>query len=143
MSRRRARAAFSSSSEFAGRAGLGAGGCASATEADSAPVSSDSTAQPGENVETAPVFDADYLSNPVPPYPPTAKRLKIQGEVIVRVLVNPDGKPESILLQKSSGATILDDAALSTVKRWSFVPARRGLKPISAWVDIPIRFRLN
>lgn len=91
----------------------------------------------------APIYDADYLSNPVPPYPPVAKRLKLQGTVIVRVLVNLEGKPESVHLQKSSGASILDDAAVDAVKHWSFVPARQGNMQISAWVDVPILFRLK
>jgi len=91
----------------------------------------------------APIYDADYLSNPVPPYPPAAKRLKLQGTVIVRVLVNPDGKPESANLQKSSGASMLDEAAMNAVKHWSFVPARQGDTPIPAWVDVPILFRLK
>jgi protein TonB len=91
----------------------------------------------------APIYDADYLSNPVPPYPPAAKRLKLQGTVIVRVFVTPSGKPETVNLQKSSGASILDDAAVDAVKHWLFVPARSGDKPISAWVDVPILFRLH
>ena|GEM_PF-219646 len=91
----------------------------------------------------SPAFDADYLSNPTPSYPPAARRLGIQGEVVIRVLVNPDGKPENLQLQKSSGSSLLDNAALSAVKHWSFVPARRGDKPVSAWVDVPIHFRLN
>jgi len=93
--------------------------------------------------ETPPSFDADYLKNPVPEYPFAARRLGLQGTVIVRVLVNPNGRAERVLLEKSSGAQILDDAALRAVERWLFVPARRGNQQISAWVDVPVRFRLN
>lgn len=92
---------------------------------------------------TGPIFDADYLKNPIPPYPSAARKLKLQGTVIVRVLVNSQGKPEIIQLAQSSGASVLDGAALKAVKDWSFVPAREGSKPVSAWVDVPIRFRLN
>jgi len=93
--------------------------------------------------ETHPAFDADYLKNPIPEYPPMALRLGLQGTVIVRVLVDPDGRPDRVLLEKSSGAQILDDAALRAVERWLFVPARRGDQSVPAWVDVPVRFRLN
>jgi len=120
---------------------------ASKTPAPTASVPHDSgslTNITGEGLAmTSPVYDAAYLSNPVPPYPPAAKRLKLQGTVIVRVLVNADGKPESVNLQKSSGASILDQAAINALKRWSFVPARCGDQAIAAWVDVPVRFHLN
>ncbi len=89
-----------------------------------------------------PVYDAEYLHNPKPQYPPAARRMKLEGTVIVRVLVSPAGKPEIVRLGKSSGAAVLDQAALNAVQNWSFIPARQGSKPVSAWVDIPIHFHL-
>jgi|SRR5579884_730000 len=100
-------------------------------------------AQGNGSQTVGPIFDADYLNNPIPPYPAAARKLKLQGTVIVRVLVNPQGKPEVVQLAKSSGASLLDGAALKAVKDWSFVPAREGGNAVSAWVDVPIRFRLN
>jgi protein TonB len=96
----------------------------------------------GEEI-VSPIFDAAYLSNPIPEYPSAARKLKLQGTVIVRVLVNIEGKPDIVQLEKSSGISSLDGSALSAVKKWSFVPARSGDKAVSAWVDVPIRFRLN
>ena len=90
-----------------------------------------------------PSYDAAYLSNPPPPYPAAARRLKLQGTVTVRVMVSPDGRPTSVTLEKGSGVRILDEAALEAVRHWSFVPARRGDKAIAALVDVPVRFRLN
>jgi protein TonB len=90
-----------------------------------------------------PSYAAAYLSNPVPQYPAAARRLKLQGTVTVRVLVSPEGRPKTVKLEKTSGARILDDAALDAVQHWLFVPARRGDKPIAADVDVPVRFRLN
>jgi protein TonB len=46
-------------------------------------------------------------------------------------------------MDKSSGSTLLDDAALSGVKGWRFAPARKGLEPIEEWVRVPIVFRLE
>ena len=90
-----------------------------------------------------PLFDADYLHNPKPTYPLIARRLRLEGTTVVRVLVSPAGKAEIVRLETSSGSNILDQAALSAVQGWSFVPARQGNQPVSAWVDVPIRFRLT
>jgi protein TonB len=90
-----------------------------------------------------PRYDAAYLSNPVPQYPVAARRLKLQGTATIRVFVSPDGRPKTVKLEKTSGARILDDAALDAVQHWLFVPARRGDKPVAAEVDVPVRFRLN
>ena len=90
-----------------------------------------------------PVFDAEYLHNPKPRYPPLARRMKLEGIVIVHVLVSPAGKPEVVRLEKSSGAALLDQAALNAVQGWSFIPARQGSKPVPAWVDIPLHFHLT
>jgi periplasmic protein TonB len=48
-----------------------------------------------------------------------------------------------VQVRSSSGSTRLDEAARETVKRWKFVPARRGSEPVPAWVLIPISFRLE
>ncbi|MGD0844615.1 MAG: TonB family protein [Geobacteraceae bacterium] len=90
-----------------------------------------------------PRYDAAYLSNPAPQYPAAARFLKLQGTTTVRVLVSPEGRPKTVKLEKTSGARILDNAALDAVQHWLFVPARRGDKPVAAEVDVPVRFRLN
>ena len=57
--------------------------------------------------------------------------------------VSADGRPEQVELQSPSGSPRLDSAALETVRRWKFVPARQDNRPIAAWVLVPISFRLQ
>lgn len=92
---------------------------------------------------TMPVFDADYLENPAPSYPQFSRRLGEQGRVILRVLVNPRGTADEVQVRTSSGHGRLDDSARETVRRWKFVPAKRGSEPVAAWVLVPISFRLD
>jgi len=92
---------------------------------------------------TPPVFNADYLHNPPPAYPPLSRRLGEEGRVILRVLVNPSGRAGEVQIRTSSGHERLDEAARGTVRAWKFVPAKRGEEPVSAWVLIPISFRLE
>jgi periplasmic protein TonB len=44
---------------------------------------------------------------------------------------------------QSSGHEALDRAALASVRKWVFEPARRGEQKITMWVKVPIRFKLN
>lgn len=100
-------------------------------------------AEPAPVLVTQPIFNADYLDNPAPPYPATSRRAGEQGRVLLRVLVGAAGRADDIQLRASSGFARLDDAARATVARWKFVPAKRGAEPIAAWVLIPISFRLE
>jgi periplasmic protein TonB len=82
-----------------------------------------------------------YGSNPQPPYPMAARRLGIEGTVVLRVVVAPDGTPKSVVVLESSGHNVLDASALETVRtRWRFVPARRNGIAIEDSVQVPIRF---
>jgi protein TonB len=100
-------------------------------------------AQPVEEKVTEPRAGADYLNNPSPEYPEVAMDRGWEGKVLMKVHVLASGRPDSVAVINSSGKTILDDAAVKTVKKWSFVPATRGKTPIAGWVTVPITFNLQ
>ncbi|UCV10700.1 energy transducer TonB [Dechloromonas denitrificans] len=88
-------------------------------------------------------FDADYLRNPAPPYPPLSRRMGEEGKVVLRVLVSLQGTAEQVEVKTSSGSERLDNAAVNTVKNWKFIAARRGDTPTQSWVLVPIIFKLE
>ncbi len=90
-----------------------------------------------------PHFNVAYLNNPRPAYPPLARKLGFEGLVVLRVQVSADGAPEQVAVAQTSGAPMLDEAALKAVQGWTFVPARRGDTPVAHVVDVPIRFQLK
>jgi protein TonB len=90
-----------------------------------------------------PRFDADYLLNPAPVYPALARRMGEEGRVVLRVFVEPAGRPSQIEVKTGSGSPRLDQAAQDAVWRWKFVPARRGFDAVGAWVLVPIVFNLR
>lgn len=90
-----------------------------------------------------PRFNADYLDNPKPPYPSVSRRMGEEGEVRLRVLVDATGHPQQVEIERSSGYPRLDQAALDTVRRWRFVPARQGDQGVTATVIVPIQFTLR
>ncbi|MCG9058405.1 TonB family protein [Laribacter hongkongensis] len=97
----------------------------------------------GSTREAPPSFTADYLANPAPAYPPLSQELGESGQVRLRVAVDASGAPSQVEIAESSGFTRLDRAALSAVKRWRFVPARRGSEAVAGHVIVPIHFNLN
>lgn len=90
-----------------------------------------------------PHFNVAYLNNPRPAYPPIARKLGLEGLVLLRVEVSAGGAPEKIVVAQTSGASLLDEAAMKAVQGWTFVPARRGDTPIAHPVEVPIRFQLK
>ncbi len=114
-----------------------------------APEASEPTKQPAtvaapatETVSQA-RFDADYLKNPAPPYPPLSRRMGEEGKVVLRVSVSPQGNADSVEIKTSSGSNRLDESAAKTVRTWRFVPAKRGEIAIQSWVLVPIIFKLE
>ncbi|MDT8406095.1 MAG: energy transducer TonB [Methylococcales bacterium] len=100
------------------------------------------TPAPVEKV-TPPRGGAGYLKNPPPVYPEIAMDRGWQGKVLLKVYVKANGKPKTVAVLKTSGKSVLDKEALRTVKKWTFMPARRGTTPIDGWVTVPITFRLR
>jgi periplasmic protein TonB len=92
---------------------------------------------------TPPLFNAAYLRNPPPRYPLAARRNGEQGTVTLRVLVDREGLPASVAIEKTSGYAPLDNAAREAVRAWRFAPARRGNQAVEAWVLVPVVFRLE
>jgi protein TonB len=100
--------------------------------------------QPG--IDTSPITDAQlvYASAPPPAYPKEEERRRIQGTVMLRVLVDVDGKPIEVSVQSSSGNRRLDEVARKQVlQRWTFKPATRGGVPVQAIGLIPIAFTVR
>lgn len=82
-------------------------------------------------------------SNPAPQYPAEALRYGWEGEVWLKVDVDRNGAVYRVRIDKSSGYPVLDRAALKTVRRWLFEPARIGPETIDATVRVPVRFRIK
>jgi protein TonB len=85
---------------------------------------------------------ARYRDAPRPEYPDSARREGREGRVLLRVLVDDQGRSKQIEINSSSGSDALDRAAAEAIKRWRFHPARYGDKAVESWLRIPIEFRL-
>jgi TonB family protein len=84
-----------------------------------------------------------YADNPKPMYPKEARDKGYEGEVVLRVEVLANGRVGHIEIRKSSGYELLDHSALTAVKQWKFITAKKGDVAISLWVNIPVKFQLQ
>ncbi len=76
-------------------------------------------------------------------YPVTSVRLREQGTVLLRVLVDSEGNVQRIEIERGSGHPQLDAAAREAVRQAHFRPVLRDGQPVSAWGMVPIEFRLD
>jgi protein TonB len=90
-----------------------------------------------------PLVPAAYRETPRLPYPPAAREQGIEGTVVLTVQVRADGRVGDVRVKTSAGAAVLDESAVTTVKRWTFTPARRGPQEVDSWVEVPVRFVLS
>lgn len=101
----------------------------------------DSTRSSGSGARM--VSKADYLRNPSPLYPASAKRRGEEGTVLLLIDIDTRGEVESLKIVNSSGFRELDEAAKKTVSRWKFQPAQVGGIAIACSVKVPIVFELQ
>ena len=77
-----------------------------------------------------------------PEYPEIARRAQIEGTVIVKVLVGPDGSVKDAQVLQGVNP-MLDKAALAAARKCKFLPGKQRNIPVKAWMALPFAFRLN
>lgn len=92
-------------------------------------------------VEVAP-YPISALSKP-PKYPSESRKLREEGEVLIRALISEDGHVLEVKMDRSSGHERLDAAAIQAISGWVFSPATSDGVPVKAWALYPVQFRLN
>jgi TonB family protein len=77
----------------------------------------------------------------VPPdYPPLARQARIQGIVVLKVILNTSGDVES--LQLISGHPMLAPAAITAVKQWKYQPFLIDGQPVKVETTVQVNFTL-
>lgn len=95
-----------------------------------APLGSPEQALPPTIVESKPA-----------PYTESALAMKIEGTVVLMVLVRRDGSVGAASVSRGLEAS-LDESALRTVREWKFAPAMRQGKTVEVVLEVEVRFRL-
>lgn len=89
-------------------------------------------------VDTVP----EMIHNEEPQYPVDAISAGIEGKVWVKALVNESGSVVDVRLGKSSGNSLLDEAAVRVAKKNTFKPAMQNGEPVAVWITYSVVFTL-
>jgi protein TonB len=98
---------------------------------------------PPSNQPAKLIASVEYLREPSPRYPPQSRKLREQGLVVLRVLIDERGTACDVAIETSSGHERLDKAAREAIARAEFRPYIEDGVARRAMVLIPIEFSLN
>lgn len=90
--------------------------------------------------------ELDRLPRPThrrpPKYPDDLRQLGMEGEAVIRIVVDADGRVAKAEVVRSTHPSF-EAAALEAVKAWQFEAGRKGGRPVNAQLEMPIRFTLS
>jgi protein TonB len=78
-----------------------------------------------------------------PAYPQRARSLGICGKVVVRFLVEPDGRVAKPSVVEAHPKGFFEQSTLEAVRHWKFKPGCFKGKDVATWVILPVQFRLT
>lgn len=107
----------------------------------------DATREPAATAAAAPktlaISAVSYLVPPELIYPQAARRAQEEGRVLLRVLVDAQGRPAQLAIARGSGYARLDEAALAAARLARFKPYSENGLPQAFWVQMPFVFELE
>lgn len=77
-----------------------------------------------------------------PVYPEMAKKLRLNGDVTLRLVVEADGKTSRIEVV-SGGKAGFGEAAADAVRKWVYKPAVADGRPVAVWKIVRVRFAIE
>jgi periplasmic protein TonB len=79
-----------------------------------------------------------------PEYPRDARWQRIEGMVVVRVVVDRQGRVDPARVRVVQSVPALDAAAAAAILRWRFSPAiAHSGQPVPVIIEVPFRFNLR
>jgi TonB family protein len=76
-----------------------------------------------------------------PVYPADARRLRIEGAVVLRAAIDETGHVKSVALV--NGNPMLANAAIAAVRQWRYSPSELNHRPTASTTDVTILFHLQ
>ena len=87
------------------------------------------------------MMEGNLVHRVQPLYPPLARQVHIQGQVILRAVISRNGMIEN--LQVLSGHPMLAQAAIDAVKQWRYRPYSLNGEPVEVETQVTVTFVLS
>ncbi len=79
----------------------------------------------------------------LPAYPFRARRMGIEGELVVKFIVDIDGKVKNIRILSAKPKGIFEQTVLNTLTRWRFIPGKKNGHVVKTVMVLPVQFKLK
>ena len=103
--------------------------------------SSSASKAPKQITVSAKTMSGNLLTKAVPVYPPAAKQAKIQGTVVLSVVIGDDGNVQNI--QVVSGPDELQQSSIDAVRQWRYKPYLLNGNPVEVKTTVNIIYSLQ
>jgi protein TonB len=87
------------------------------------------------------MMEGNLIHRVQPAYPPLARQARIQGQVVLRAVINREGAIEN--LQVLSGHPMLAPAAVEAVRQWRYRPYYLNNSPVEVETQVTVNFVLS
>ena len=95
----------------------------------------------GPHIRVSHMMEGNIVHRVEPLYPPLARQARIQGSVVLRAVIDREGKINN--LQILSGHPLLVQAAMDAVRQWRYRPYVLNEQPIEVETQITVNFTLS
>ena len=104
-------------------------------------------------VATAPVADRIYeahevkppvgIYRPAPPYPQILLKAKVPATVVVRCVIDKNGRVRDPQVTVPARMAPFNDAVVETVKKWRFTPGSLNGQAVDTYLSLTVHFSVN
>lgn len=96
------------------------------------------------------VFSAGELDDqprlthaPAPLYPPQAKNRGLEAEILVRMVIDAQGRVVRANIVSQKHTDVFGQTTLDAVKKWRFKPGKKAHQAVLCEVEVPVSFSLE
>jgi protein TonB len=83
------------------------------------------------------------MHQPQPKLPARVVQKQVEGKVVIRLLVDEDGRVERIKIMKAEPQGLFEEPVKEAAKQWRYQPAQYQGKPVKTWIEVPMNFKLG
>ena len=83
------------------------------------------------------------ISKPMPPYHPMARQMRQQGTVVLRLLIDVEGRVERVETVTNDAGRTLEQTAIEAARSWIYKPALKDGVEVKVWKTEQVVFTLD
>ena len=82
------------------------------------------------------------LTRKLPAYSMQARQMRLQGTVVLKVLVNEHGSVEQVVVVSGINGADLNEATVRAARQWTYRPAVKDGVPVKVWTTEQVTFKI-